>query len=32
MVTATQVARLDAKLGALAAAIDADNQPITVVV
>jgi methylmalonyl-CoA mutase cobalamin-binding subunit len=32
MVTATQVSRLDAKLGAVAAAIDTDNQPITVVV
>ena len=32
MVTATQVSRLDAKLGALVAAIDTDNQPITVMV
>src|SRR5580765_8257563 len=32
MVTATQVSRLDAKLDTLVAAIDTDNQPITVVV
>ena len=32
MVTAAQVLRLDAKLGALAAAIDTDSQSITVVV
>jgi hypothetical protein len=32
MVTATQLSRLDAKLDALVAAIDTDNQPITVVV
>jgi hypothetical protein len=32
MVTATQVSRLDAKLGAVAAAIDTDSQPINVVV
>ena len=32
MVTATQVSRLNAKLDALEAAIDTDNQPINVVV
>ena len=32
MVTATQVSRLDAKLGALVAAIDTDNRPIAIVV
>jgi hypothetical protein len=32
MVTAAQLSRLDAKLDALVAAIDTDNQPITVVV
>ena len=32
MATAAQVSRLDAKLDALAAAIDTDSQPITVVV
>jgi hypothetical protein len=32
MVTATQLSRLDAKLGALVAAIDTDSKPITVVV
>ena len=32
MVTAAQLSRLDAKLGVLAAAIDTDGQPVTVVV
>jgi len=32
MVTAAQLSRLDAKLDALAIAIDTDSQPITVVV
>jgi hypothetical protein len=32
MVTAAQLSRLDAKLGALVAAIDTDSKPITVVV
>jgi hypothetical protein len=32
MVTATQLSRLDAKLGALVAAIDTDSKPITVTV
>jgi hypothetical protein len=32
MVTATQLSRLDAKLAALAVAIDTDGRPITIVV